>query len=86
MTSLLIFQITTVMCFLFALKIKMYKKNIVGFVTIVTTFLTIVLSYFVLDFENLHYFIVSMLLVFIVAYNTYKTWKKTCLDSKGIKC
>ncbi len=77
MSSLLIFQITTLMCFLFSLKIKMYKKNIVGFVTIVTSFISILMSYFIDEFENIHYLFVSFLLVFIVAYNTYKTYKRS---------
>lgn len=77
MSSLLIFQITTLMCFLFSLKIKMYRKNIVGFVTIVTIFISILMSYFIDDFENIHYLLVSFLLVFIVTYNTYKTYKRS---------
>lgn len=76
MSSLLIFQITSLMCFLFSIKIKMYKKNIVGFVTIATVFASIFLSYLTDEFENIHYLLISMLLVFIVAYNTYKSYKR----------
>lgn len=75
-TPLLIFQITSLMCFLFALKIKMYKKNIVGFVTISIIFFSIFLSYFIDEFESAHYILVSILLLFIVIYNTYKTYKR----------
>lgn len=77
MSPLLIFQITTLMCFLFSIKIKMYRKNIVGFITIVTVFASILLSYFTDEFENMHYLLVSLLLVFIVAYNTYKSYKRS---------
>lgn len=75
-TPLLIFQITSLMCFLFSLKIKMYLKNIVGFVTISIVFVSIVLSYFINNFENIHYILVSILLIFIVVYNTYKSYKR----------
>ena len=74
MSPLLFFQITTLMCFIYSIKIKMYKKNIVGLVTIVTVFLSILLSYFTEEFENVHYLLISFLLVFIVAYNTYKSY------------
>lgn len=76
MSSIVIFQITSLMCFLFALKIKMYLKNIVGFVTISTVFASILLSYFVDNFENIHYLLVSLLLIFIVGYNTYKSYRR----------
>lgn len=76
-TSFLIFQITSLMCFLFALKIKMYQKNIVGFVTISIIFLSIFLSYLTDDFEAVHYILISFLLIFIVIYNTYKTYKRS---------
>ena len=79
MSPLLIFQITTLMCFIYSIKIKMYKKNIVGFITIVTVFMSILLSYFTEEFENVHYLLVSFLLVFIVAYNTYKSYKRSLL-------
>ena len=77
MSPLLFFQITTLMCFIYSIRIKMYKKNIVGFVTIVTVFLSILLSYFTEEFENVHYLLISFLLVFIVAYNTYKSYKRS---------
>ena len=77
MPSLLIFQITTLMCFLFSLKIKMYKQNIVGFITITTVFISILLSYVVDEVENIHYLLISILMVFIVAYNTYKSYKRS---------
>lgn len=76
-TSLLIFQITSLMCFLFALKIKMYQKNIVGFVTITIIFLSIFLSYLTDEFESAQYILISLLLIFIVIYNTYKTYKRS---------
>ena len=79
-TSLLIFQITSLMCFLFALKIKMYQKNIVGFVTITIIFLSIFLSYLTDEFESARYILISLLLIFIVIYNTYKTYKRSLSD------
>ena len=78
MSYLLVFQITALMCFLFSIKIKMYKKNIVGFMTILTVFISILLSYFLDDFEDIHYLLISFLLIFIVIYNTYKTYKRSC--------
>lgn len=77
MSPLLIFQITTLMCFLYSIKIKMHRKNIVGFITILTVFVSILLSYFTEEFENVHYLLVSFLLVFIVAYNTYESYKRS---------
>jgi hypothetical protein len=56
----------------------MYLKNIVGFVTISTIFASILLSYFIDKFENVHYLLVSLLLIFIVGYNTYKSYKRSC--------
>lgn len=76
MTSLVVFQITALMCFLYAVRIQMYLKNIVGFITISTIFISILLSYFTQDFENIHYLLVSLLLLFIVGYNTYKSYKR----------
>ena len=77
MTPLMIFQITTLMCFIFSLKIKMYQKNIVGFVTVVTVFVSILASYVIEDFENIHYLLISLLMIFIVDYNTYKKYKRS---------
>ena len=77
MTPLMIFKITTLMCFIFSLKIKMYQKNIVGFVTVVTVFVSILASYVIEDFENIHYLLISLLMIFIVAYNTYKKYKRS---------
>ena len=79
-TYLLIFQITALMCFIFALKIKMYQKNLVGFITIVTIFASIFLSYLTDEFESVHYLLVTVLLIFIVIYNTYKTYKRSLSD------
>lgn len=79
-TSLLIFQITALMCFIFALKIKMYQKNLVGFITIATIFASIFLSYLTDEFESVHYLLVTVLLIFIVIYNTYKTYKRSLSD------
>ena len=84
MSSLLIFQITALLCFLFAIKIKMYRKNIVGFVTIITIFISILLSYITDEFENIHYLLISLLLIFITIYNTYKTYKRHTKENYNV--
>lgn len=78
MTPLMILQITALMCFLYALKIKMYNKNIVGFVVTAMIFLSIVASYFTTksNYADVHYVLISLLLVFIMVYHTYKSWKR----------
>lgn len=77
MSSLIIFQITSVLCFIFSVGVKMYKKNIVGFVTITIVFISILASYIIDDFENIHYLLISLLMIFIVTYNTYKSYKRS---------
>ncbi len=89
MSSLIILQITTLMCFLLSIRIKMYKKNIVGFIVITTIFLSIVISYFASakSYVDIHYILISILLVFIMIYNTYKSWKtKHYLYKKSLEC
>lgn len=88
MTSLLILQITALMCFLYALKIKMYNKNFVGFVATAIVFLSIIASYLTSkdNYAYIHYILISLLLIFIVVYHTYKTWKRNHYKNEGIEC
>ena len=93
MTSLMLFQITSLMVMLYSIKIKMYKNNVVGFMTILIVFLSIVLAYFNVQFyEDVHYLLISLLLIFIAIYHTYKVWKRSCKNScdidalEGIEC
>lgn len=44
MTPLVILQITSLMCFLYSLKIKMFKTNIIGFATISAALLSVTIS------------------------------------------
>lgn len=76
MSILVMFKITSLMCFLFAIKTKMYFKNLIGFITICTVFLSILMSYFIGNFAKTHYLLITLLLLFIVSYNTYKTYKR----------
>jgi uncharacterized membrane protein len=86
MTPLMILQITALMCFLYALKIKMYNKNIVGFVVTAVIFLSIVTSYFTTksSYADVHYILISILLIFIMFYHTYKSWKRNNIKTQGL--
>lgn len=73
-----IFQLTSLMCFVFAIKVKMYKTNITGFVTILVVMLSVVfyhlfINYFDKElFEQIHYLLITGLLIFISIRSTYK--------------
>ena len=74
---LIVLQITSLMCFIYALKVRMFKNNLIGFMTILTTLSTVGLSaagnsYF----DNIHYTITSLLLIFITIYHTYLKYKR----------
>lgn len=88
MNTLIILQITALMCFLYAIKIKMYNKNLVGFIVTATIFFSIVASYFTSkdNYANFHYVLISGLLIFIMIYHTYKTWKRNHYKNKSIEC
>lgn len=93
MTSLMLFQITSLMVMLYSIKIKMYKNNVVGFATITIVFSSIALAYFNVTFyEDVHYLLISLLLIFIAIYHTYKVWKRSCKNScdidnlEGLEC
>lgn len=72
-----IFQLTALMCFVFSIRVKMYKTNITGFVTITVVMLSVVLYYFINylgkeRFEQIHYLLIIGLLIFISIRSTYK--------------
>lgn len=72
------FQLIALICFVFAIKVKMYKTNITGFVTITVVMLSVVLYYLIIDFfgkeifEQIHYLLITGLLIFISIRSTYK--------------
>lgn len=81
----MIFQITAILCFLFSIKVKMYKTNLIGFITISIIMLTIVLYYLSSslmiseNYERIHYLLITFLLIFICIYSTYKKYKRSLL-------
>ena len=85
MTSLIILQITSLMCFIYSLKVKMYVKNLVGFVATTTMFISIIPSYFdfCYQYAELHYILISALLLFIMIYHTYKSFKRNVLTKEN---
>jgi len=77
MSTLILLQITSLMYFLYSIKIKMYKNNFIGFLTILTTLLTVALSVIENNnFNSVHYLLTTLLLIFIVIYHTYKSFKR----------
>lgn len=78
MTPLIILQITSLMCFLYSLKIKMFKTNVIGFATISAALISVILSVGEFDFSEYHFMINTALLLFIVLYHTYKSYKRKC--------
>ena len=78
MTPLVILQITALMCFLYSLKIKMFKTNIIGFATISAALLSVTISLSDISFSDYHFIINTILLLFIAVYHTYKSYKKKC--------
>lgn len=78
MTPLVILQITALMCFLYSLKIKMFKTNIIGFATISAALLSVTISLSDISFSDYHFIINTLLLLFIAVYHTYKSYKRKC--------
>lgn len=78
MTPLVILQITALMCFLYSLKIKMFKTNIIGFATISAALLSVTISLSDISFSDYHFIINTILLLFIAVYHTYKSYKRKC--------
>ena len=82
LTSILyhILELTILMVFLYGIKRKMYIYNLTGFITICIMGLSSILAYIVPKeyFELIHYSLITLLLLFIVFYGTYKTYKRNC--------
>lgn len=78
MTPLVILQITSLMCFLYSLKIKMFKTNVVGFVTISAALVSVIVSLSDVEFSDYHFVINTALLLFITLYHTYKSYRRKC--------
>ena len=78
MTPLIILQITSLMCFLYSLKIKMFKTNVTGFATISAALISAILSVSDVDFSECHFIINTALLLFISLFHTYKSYKRKC--------
>jgi hypothetical protein len=78
MTPLIILQITSLMCFLYSLKIKMFKTNVIGFATISAALISVILSVSDVDFSEYHFIINTALLLFISLFHTYKSYKRKC--------
>lgn len=78
MTPLIILQITSLMCFLYSLKIKMFKTNVIGFATITAALISVILSVSDVDFSEYHFIINTALLLFISLFHTYKSYKRKC--------
>lgn len=82
----ILFQLTAIVSFLFALKVKMYKTNFTGFITITIVMLSVILyymfqSFFTSDmFEKMHYFLLTILLIFISMRSPYLKYKTRSLD------
>ncbi|RYA23881.1 hypothetical protein CRU96_05595 [Malaciobacter halophilus] len=76
MLSLTILQITAPLCLVFSLRRKMYKTNLVGFVVILFICCSLLAALFVNEWEYIHYILITLLLLWIMSYNTYKHYKK----------
>jgi hypothetical protein len=76
MTPLVVLQITALMCFLYSLKIKMFKTNLIGFATISAALLSVTISLSDISFSDYHFIINTILLLFIAVYHTYKSYKR----------
>lgn len=75
-----ILELTILMVFLYGIKRKIYIYNLTGFVTICVMGLSFIFAYFVPKeyFELIHYSLITLLLLFIVFYGVYKTYKRNC--------
>lgn len=83
-----IFQLTALICFIFALKVKLYKRDLSGFLIITIIMLSVVLYHLFNSFENInifediHYVLITGLLIFICIKSTYKKYKRSCICSR----
>jgi hypothetical protein len=77
----IIFQITALLCFVFSIKVKMYKVNLIGFITISIVMLIVVFYHlssslsFLENYGKFHYLLITLLLLFISIHNTYKKYQ-----------
>lgn len=79
MSPLMLLQITALMCFIYALKIKMYKTNVIGFSTILAAFVSVCISFIdISSSDDIYFFINTFLLIFISFFHTYKSFKRKC--------
>lgn len=78
MSSLMLLQITALMCFIYALKIKMYRTNVIGFSTILAAFISVCISFIDINFSDVHFIINTALLLFVSFFHTYKSYKRKC--------
>lgn len=83
------FQLTALICFVFAIKVKLYKSDLSGFLIITTIMLSVVLYHLLINFvdsktfEEIHYLLITVLLIFICTKSTYKKFKRSCLCSQA---
>ncbi len=77
----ILFQLTAIISFLFALKVKMWISNFTGFVSIIIILLSVVLYYIFqtffssAEFEKMHYLLLTLLLIFICIRSPYLKYK-----------
>lgn len=77
----ILFQLTAIISFIFAIKVKMWKTNFTGLVTIIVVMLSVVLYYifqgFFTDeeFVRIHYLLLTILLIFISIRSPYLKYK-----------
>lgn len=83
-----IFQLTALICFVFAIKVKMYQRDLSGFLIITVIMLSVVLYHLFINFvdsktfEDIHYLLITALLIFICTRSTYKKYKRSCVCSQ----
>lgn len=78
MSSLMLLQITALMCFIYALKMRMYRTNVIGFSTILAAFISVCISFTDINFSDVHFIINTALLLFVSFFHTYKSYKRKC--------
>lgn len=82
----ILFQLTAIVSFLFALKVKMYKTNFTGFITITIVMLSVIFYYIFQgfftgdEFEKMHYLLLTILLIFISMRSPYLKYKARSCD------
>lgn len=77
----ILFNLTAIISFIFAVKVKMWITNFTGFVTITVVMLSVVLYYILQSFfpgevfEDIHYLLLILLLIFISIRSPYLKYK-----------